>query len=261
MAESGNNNELFRLDGPLHRFFDIFYGMVVVGLLWIVFCIPVFTAGAATTAAYYTMVKVVRMQEGKMTQQFFKSFQQNFNDATILNFIYCVLLVLAGWNCFGMYQIYQTEQSTYYVAAMLVWGAITIFVFWLSHWSYFFLSRFVAKPMAIIKMAMWAEFRHILSTILMILLFALCMFLIYFWNPGILIFPGLYLYASSFLVEKVFHLYMPKETNREPEYDDNGNVIQTWYEGTAPTKEEKKLRQRDKTHLHRYSDYHRKKKK
>lgn len=250
-----NNNELFRLDGPLYRFFDIFYGLVVTGLMWIILCIPVFTAGAATTAAYYSMVKVVRMQQGKIMPEFFKSFKQNFTYATILNFIYCILLVIAIWNCAGMYQIWLTEQTSYYVMVTILWGVIAVLLLILSHWSYFFLSRFVAGPFAIIKMALWAMTRHFLSTVLILLLCVACVLVTYIWNPAVLILPGFYLWAASFLVEKVFHRYMPK-TDHEPVYDENGDIVQTWYEVTAPTKEEKKKRPEE--HLHRYRDYHKK---
>ncbi|MGN0298158.1 MAG: DUF624 domain-containing protein [Lachnospiraceae bacterium] len=253
MSNDSNGN-VFKVEGPLYRFFEIYYGLVVTGLLWMLLCIPVFTAGAATTAAYYTTVKVVRMQHGKITEQFFNSFKENFQPATILNFIYCILLVLGGWNCYGMYQILQETAETHYVMMTALWGAFTVLVLFLSHWSYFFLSRFAASPFNIIKMGLWGMTRHFLTTLIMIGTFALIAVLIYIWNPGILFLPGLYFWVVSFPVEKVFHRYMPKQEH-EAVYDENGDLIQNWYEAT--TTEDSKKRE-PKKQLHKYKSYHRK---
>ena len=44
---------LFNYDNPVWRFIGKLGDLVLLNLLWLICCIPVFTAGAATTAVYY----------------------------------------------------------------------------------------------------------------------------------------------------------------------------------------------------------------
>ena len=55
-----------------------------LNLLWLVCCIPVFTAGAATTAVYYVTLKLVRDEDDSTIKSFFRSFIQNFKQATAI---------------------------------------------------------------------------------------------------------------------------------------------------------------------------------
>lgn len=47
---------------------------LLLNLLWLICCIPVFTAGAATTAVYYVTLKLVRDDDGSTIKSFFHSF-------------------------------------------------------------------------------------------------------------------------------------------------------------------------------------------
>ena len=67
--------------------------MVILNLLYILFCLPVITAGAATSALYYT---TVRMADGTFTQpwrDFWRGFRDNFRAVTP---IWVVALLYGG---------------------------------------------------------------------------------------------------------------------------------------------------------------------
>lgn len=53
---------LFNYDNPVWRFIGKLGDLILLNLLWLICCIPVFTAGAATTAVYYVTLKLVRMK-------------------------------------------------------------------------------------------------------------------------------------------------------------------------------------------------------
>lgn len=55
---------------------------VVLGILWLVCCIPVITAGAASTAFYYAYNKSICRKMGYAWREFFRSFKSNFKQAT-----------------------------------------------------------------------------------------------------------------------------------------------------------------------------------
>ena len=72
----------FNYDNPVWRFIGKLGDLVLLNLLWLVCCIPVFTAGAATTAVYYVTLKLVRDEDDSTIKSFFRSFIQNFKQAT-----------------------------------------------------------------------------------------------------------------------------------------------------------------------------------
>ena len=75
---------LFNYDNPVWRFIGKLGDLVLLNLLWLICCIPVFTAGAATTAVYYVTLKLVRDDDGSTIKSFFHSFTQNFKQATAI---------------------------------------------------------------------------------------------------------------------------------------------------------------------------------
>ena len=48
-----------------------------LNLLWFLCSLPIFTAGASTTALYYVTLKMARDEETNLTKLFFKSFRSN----------------------------------------------------------------------------------------------------------------------------------------------------------------------------------------
>ena len=60
----------FNYDNPVWRFIGKLGDLVLLNLLWLVCCIPVFTAGAATTAVYYVTLKLVRDEDDSTIKSF-----------------------------------------------------------------------------------------------------------------------------------------------------------------------------------------------
>ena len=84
-------NKIFNFEGPVFTFLSRLVDLFWLNLLYILCCIPVITAGAATTALYYVTLKMAKDEEGYITKSYFKSFKQNFVQATV---IWLVILVI-----------------------------------------------------------------------------------------------------------------------------------------------------------------------
>lgn len=65
--------------------------MVCLNVLWLICCIPIVTIGAATTALYTIMLKMVKNEEGYIFRGFLKAFKSNFKQSTL---IWLILLLL-----------------------------------------------------------------------------------------------------------------------------------------------------------------------
>ena len=95
-----------------------------LNLLWFVCSLPVFTAGAATTALYYVCLKIVRDEEHHVGRLFFHAFRDNFKQATAL------WLIMLGAGLFlggDMYIVRHLRQSAAGSAAVL-WTLVLAFL-------------------------------------------------------------------------------------------------------------------------------------
>ena len=70
-------------------FLKLAYGCCL-NVLWLICCLPIVTIGASTTALYYTSFKIAKDEGSYITTMFFRSFKQNFKQATI---IWLIMLV------------------------------------------------------------------------------------------------------------------------------------------------------------------------
>lgn len=75
---------IFSLDGKLFLFLNRLADLLLLNILWLITSIPLLTIGASTTALYYVTLKCVRNEENYIVRSFFRSFRQNFRQATII---------------------------------------------------------------------------------------------------------------------------------------------------------------------------------
>lgn len=87
-------SKLFRMDSPLMRFLTKIADLMVLNILFCVTSIPLITIGASWTALYSVTLKMVRDEEGSVSRSYFRSFRQNFSQATLLWLGVLVVLTL-----------------------------------------------------------------------------------------------------------------------------------------------------------------------
>lgn len=198
--------QFFSLDSGFSRFMNTLWNLICISVLLVVCSLPIFTAGAAITAAYYTTVKTVRHHVGHTFQEFFSSFRMNFKHATISWVIYLALLLLLVAEC--SYFFGNTQEGS----VAFVYLIYLLIVMVVSNAMYFYpcLSRFFMNKVQLFKMAVVLMFRHIFTTILLLLLLVVTLIGVYLMPWGILIFPGVAVYITTFLMERVMRRYMPK---------------------------------------------------
>lgn len=76
--------KLFSEDSTIMRFFTAITNMMLINILWLVCAVPVITAGAATTAAYYVLYQNLTNEDNAVVKPFFRAFRQNFKQSTLL---------------------------------------------------------------------------------------------------------------------------------------------------------------------------------
>ena len=70
--------DIFRYDSDFMQAIGRIADLAWLNILCAICCFPIFTAGAAVTAKYYTAMKLERGQAPGVTKTFFRAFKENF---------------------------------------------------------------------------------------------------------------------------------------------------------------------------------------
>lgn len=136
---------LFNPDAPLMQGLSKIADLIVLNLFALVLCLPVVTAGAAITALYDSVWRVIQ-DEGNAYRAFFRAFKSNFKQATLL-----WLMVLAAGAllvvCLLFYVSNEMKVLVVVSAALVALWAIT------TAWIFPLQSRFENKVMTTVKNA------------------------------------------------------------------------------------------------------------
>ena len=68
--------------------------LIILNLICVLCCLPIVTIGPSLTALHYVTMKMVRNEESYIVKNFFKSFKENFKQATIINLIMLVVGIM-----------------------------------------------------------------------------------------------------------------------------------------------------------------------
>ena len=90
-----------------------------LNLLWFLCSIPVFTAGAATTALYDVTLRISRGEDPSLTSRFFRAFRENFRQSTILWLIMLALGILLSLDGYILYNLYKSTTGVFSVVCTL----------------------------------------------------------------------------------------------------------------------------------------------
>lgn len=113
---------VFALDSPIMNGLGKLADLIWLNILAAICCIPIFTIGASLTALHYVVLKIVKNEEGYITKSFFKSFKQNFKQATLtwLIMLAVVLLLTADFMIFRFSDIAFAEWFQIALVAVAV---------------------------------------------------------------------------------------------------------------------------------------------
>lgn len=207
------------LDSPVFEHGNQAADVLAAGFLWLLFSLPVVTAGPASCALYYTVVKVVRRKRETVGKAFLHSFVSNLKQGiavTVLFLLYGGVLVLCTRPVMG--------AEEHLNAGILAWVILAIPFASVLPWIFPVMSRFGTGLFRQLQYAVHMAVGHFLTTIALLLLLSGAIALVILLPFLLLILPGLYAYISSFLIERVFRTYMKSERDK---YADSEEL--PWY--------------------------------
>lgn len=202
---------LFNFDGPVMSFLNKVADLIWLNVLALICCIPVVTAGASLTALHYMTIKMVKKEEGYIARGFFKSFRQNFKQATII-----WMLVLAAWLIVtGDLYILSRLQAGFSKALSIVIMAVGLVLAFTCTYVFPVLSRFENTIKNTVKNAFLMSILNFPKTILMIGIYMVPTLIVLFVPSAI---PAVFMlglsgpaYVASILFTGIFKKFEPEE--------------------------------------------------
>lgn len=212
----------FNQDNPFWRFINTLTDIVLMNLVFVICCLPVVTIGPVWTAMYYTMMKSVRRERGYVFKNFLHSLKQNFVQGLVC---WLVLLIFGGTAGFSIWSMWkQTENGGN--GLFLFWVSVFVLLFVICLAMYIFpaLSRFNFSVGELFAFAAVVGVKYFYITLALLAIFAAAIFACYLYLPLLVLgMPVLFIFVSSFLIEKIFKAYMPK-------FDENDDTVRDqWY--------------------------------
>ncbi len=204
--------KFFDYDGPLMSFVNRFASLMWLGILTLVCCIPVITAGASLTAMYYTVFKMHDRDRGYVTENFFHAFKTNFLKSTV----YWLMMIVMYCILYADFVI--LTRSTYEFPVILLAVTILIAVIVILTASYVFplQARFENTVKQTVKNAFLMSLFHLPKSILIIFLHVVPYVVLYIYPvsfPAVLVLglsaPA---YFNAVLLLSVFGKYSQEET-------------------------------------------------
>lgn len=210
---------LFNYDNPVWRFIGKLGDLILLNILWMVCSIPVFTIGASTTAVYYVTLKLARDEDSSTIKSFFRSFRENFKQATIIWLIlmaFGLVLAFDFWFFYtGRINIGDTARN---ILTAIFGGFLMIYLFIMTY-VFPLQARFYNPVKRTLFNAFFMSIRHLFQTIGIVamdilIVAASCLSLLYLPQAFMLfIMFGMPLtaFANSYFFTAIFKRYTPED--------------------------------------------------
>ena len=179
----------------------------LLNLLWFVCSLPIVTIGASTTALYYASLKLVRDEDHHIVSQFFRSFRENFKQATVLWLILLgtgLFLAADGYILYhlrltaaGPAAVLWTLLLAVIIAAAVIYVIVLLYVFPL-------LASVSNTTAAMLKNAFLIGTHFLFATILVFAVHVAMFFVVVAWFTPLIIFgEGLCALISAWLLNNI----------------------------------------------------------
>lgn len=215
--------KFFSYDSPFSQLLLKLCYSCCLNLIWFICCIPVVTIGASTTALYYSTLKIVRGTDHHLFRTFFRSFRENFRQATILWLILLAAGLFVAGDIYILYRLHLaftgplavmwTLLLAVAIAAAVAYTIVLLFVFPL-------VASVSNTTPAMLKYSFLIGTRYLFCTILVFVVHAAMVFaVISIFTPLIIFGEGLCALLSSYLMNRVLLVCSYDPNEEEPAED------------------------------------------
>ena len=195
---------IFSMDSSFMKALGKIADLMILNVVTLLLCLPVVTGGAALTALHYMCLKLVRNEEGYILKGYFRSFRENFRQATIMWLLFLLGAAVVAGDIAIMH--YAVMEFPFVVrAGILVMGLVVLCT---ALYAFPMQAKFSNPIKTTIRNAFMASLAQFPKTFLMLLLLFVGPLMILAWSrlAPVVFFFGLsvHAYLSAKLYNKFF---------------------------------------------------------
>ncbi|MDQ7876449.1 DUF624 domain-containing protein [Microbacterium sp. QXD-8] len=208
-------SSIFAPDSAAMRFLTRIADLMILNLVFIATAIPIVTLGAALTALNFTAMRIVRGRCDAVTRDYFRSFRQNFRQATLLGLL--VLLVAVALGAWYVVLTSGSLDAGAQLILLVVWYLVA-FAFAVNLLFVFpYLANFEGSIREVLRNARLLSWRHPLVAIMSLAIIGLAIVVTVFY-PAVTAYGLLWLaigfaaiaFLTGVLFTRVFDAYAPQ---------------------------------------------------
>ena len=155
---------LFSADSTLMRGLTVIADIMILNFLFIATSIPIVTLGASLTALNFTAMRISTGECGSVSADYFRSFRQNFRQATVIGLILAGLLaVLAAW-----YVVLTTFElgAVAKIVLLAIWYVLAFNLAIMALFVFPYHANFEGRTRDVFRNARLMSWRHPLTSFL-----------------------------------------------------------------------------------------------
>lgn len=210
------------MDNKFFTFMGKVADLIILNLICVLCCLPIVTIGPSLTALHYVTMKMVRNEESYIVKNFFKSFKENFKQATIINLI----MLVVGIMLFLDINIVKRMSGKLYSGLFVVFIAFLLLYMLVFLYIYPVLAKFYNTIKHTFINAFLMSIRHLPYTFVMLVITLLpigiffipslqlqstCLMLLLIMGPAVIA------YLNGHFLVRIFDNYIPKEEDAQEE--------------------------------------------
>lgn len=201
---------IFDIENPVMQSIIKLFDCICLSLLWLLFSLPVITAGASATALYSAVYHYIRKDEGSMWRSFWNAFRENLKRATLVWLAVLAVAAVLGVDVLVLRTMAINGAALgklYWVVLVLCGVALTWSVYLFAYGA-----RFQGTARDVLRISFLLMVVHPLKALAVFVL-AAAGILLAMMIPGLLsILPAAVCLLISLITENIFSLHLqPKE--------------------------------------------------
>ena len=214
-------HNLLNPDNRVMRVITKIADSVILNFLWLIFSIPIVTAGASTTALFDLSIKMVNDEEGNLIPGFWRSFRSNLRSSTKTWLILLALGAVFGLDGYFFYHM-RFENSFWTVLTAIYLIALAAYVIILMY-VYALMACFENTSFAMIRNALMIGMRFLFCTALQAAVyFLMALVAVRFFTPILMFGEGLCALLCSYLMNPILRNLKEQAENAQPASAEEG---------------------------------------
>ena len=200
---------IFSVENPVMQYIIKAFDCMCLSVLWMLFSLPVITAGASATAWYATVYHYIRKDEGHLWRTFWGAFRENLKRSTLLWLVVLLMTALLGVDILVFRTMAINGESLgrlYWVILLLCCVAIT----WVA-FLFAYAARFQGRVRDMLRVSFMLMAAHPLKAAVVFVI-AAAGIMLSLMAPGLLtILPALICLAVSMITENIFASHLEQK--------------------------------------------------